>query len=833
MSKHRARTDPGKRPIDLSVPARDASGGDGMPPDGGPGRNRLIHESSPYLLQHAGNPVDWYPWGEEALRRARLEDKPIFLSVGYSTCHWCHVMERESFEDERIAALLNEHYVPVKVDREQRPDLDQVYMLATQILTGSGGWPNSVWLTPDAKPFFAGTYFPPDDRMGRPGFHTLLLRIAEFYRRRRDEVDETARRLGAALAEYAASARAGEQDAPLTDATPDSDLATEAREELARTFDADCGGFGHAPKFPPHGSLRLLTHLADTRVDREALAMVSTTLDAIADGGIHDHLGGGFHRYATDRAWLVPHFEKMLYDNAQLVLAYLDADRLLDRPRYRMVARRACDWVLREMTDPEGGFHSAVDADSEGAEGKFYLWTRAEIVHALGEELGDLACRAYGVRAEGNYRDEVTGTRTGTNILHLPRPLEEVAGEMGMDVAGLRKQLAQARRELLTCRSRRVGPARDDKVLTAWSAMMISALVRAGQVLDDDRYARAARKAAEFLLTLRDEDGRLARSWRRGVVSGPGYLEDYVFLAGALLDLREASGETRWLDEARALTDEAVRRFGDEAGGGFFFTAPEHDTPLARTKDPTDNALPSANAKAVEVLERLAADTGDDGLRRLARRTVEAFSPLARRVPQAAPTLLCAADRLASSGAGGAGAPPDGPDPRPETPDALGAEAVAVGRGVTLRAYTSRASVRPGGRLAVAIRMDVEEGWRVTGPGAGDEAVALSIESPAGLALCEQADPSSPSADAGGRGSRQAGGAPEGMAPGPAWIRGRIDVSSRANPGPGVLVLAVCYRPCSPWRCEPPRTDRLSVPLTIAAGDEAPARHGELFAEAE
>jgi hypothetical protein len=401
-----------------------------------------------------------------------------------------------------------------------------------------------------------------------------------------------------------------------------------------------------------------------------------------------------------------------------------------------------------------------------------------------------------------------------------------------MDVADLRKHLAQARRELLTRRGRRVRPEKDDKVLTAWSALMISALARAGQVLADERYARAAEESAEFLLSLRGEDGSLARSWRGGTVSGPGYLEDYVFLADALLDLCDTTGEGRWLEEARSLTGEAIRRFGDEARGGFYFTAPEHDVPLARTKDPTDNALPSANAKAVEVLDRLAATTGEDALRRLAWRAVEAFMPLARRVPRAAPTLLRAADRLVASQAKGADEPSLQAEPLAGG-DALEADAVVGGRGLTLRAYTSRLAARPGGEVSLAVRMDVEKGWHVTGAQAGEGALTLSIKSPEGLALCDVRYPSAPLSDAVARAGSEAEGQTDRVGPGTSWIRARIDVAPQANPCPGVLVLSVDYQPCSPSRCETPRTERLVVPLTITAGEESPGRHAEVFGEPE
>ncbi|MBN2492720.1 MAG: thioredoxin domain-containing protein, partial [Planctomycetes bacterium] len=509
-------------------------------PDRRPETNRLVREQSPYLLQHAHNPVDWYPWEPEAFAAAAARDVPIFLSVGYSTCHWCHVMAHESFENLAIARLLNEHFVPVKVDREERPDIDEMYLGATQVLTGHGGWPNSVWLTPDRRPFFAGTYFPPEDRPDRPGFPTVLRRIAAWWATERrhveaqaDEVTDALRRM-AGGSHMAGSGRAGRE------------RVAAALAELRRTFDPRHGGFGTRPKFPPHGALALLLHEFELTGDRELLGMVTRTLDGLRLGGIHDHVGGGFARYATDERWFLPHFEKMLYDNAQLARAYVDAWRLTGTEDYRRAAERTFMWVLREMRHGEGAFYSAWDADSEGEEGKFYLWRRAEVREALGTAEGELFCRVYGVSEAGNYCEEATGRRPGTNIVYLEQPLEATAAREGLAPAALQARMDDALEKLRAVRSRRVRPHLDDKVLASWNGLMIGSLAHGGRVLGEPRYVAAAAAAARFVLAHLRAGGRLRRSWRAGEAKLNAYLDDHVFLAHGLLDLHEATGEAVW-----------------------------------------------------------------------------------------------------------------------------------------------------------------------------------------------------------------------------------------------------------------------------------------------
>jgi uncharacterized protein YyaL (SSP411 family) len=580
--------------------------------------NHLAGQTSPYLLQHQHNPVDWHPWGPEALEKARREEKPIFLSIGYSACHWCHVMERESFENEEVARLLNADWVSIKVDREERPDLDEVYMLATQLMSGSGGWPMSVFLTPDLKPFYAGTYFPPDDSgtpwVGRPGFQHVLRQLADAWKNRRDDVTQAANRAALGLTQYA-SLQSDEGDLG-------PDLVPNAVEMMARDFDPVNGGFGGAPKFPPSMRLALMLRLeAGTRdegrgmreEERPSVAhpssliphpssldgIVTTTLDKMARGGIYDQVGGGFHRYSVDDIWLVPHFEKMLYDNALLAPVYLDSYQMTGREYHARIGREILEYMLREMTDERGGFYSTLDADSEGHEGKFYLWSPAEVEAVLGAEDGGLFCRIYDVTARGNFE--------GKNIPNLiSRSVEEWAEELQMEPTADSRQpsvlwsrLDGMRERLREARSHRVWPGLDDKVLTSWNGLMIRAMAAGYRVLGDERYRAAAERAAEFVLSALEKDGRLLRSYRNGQAHLSAYLDDYAFMIVALLDLHEAGGandhrargegrspggEARWRVEAERLLEVMNEQFWDEAQGGYFFTAHDHETLIARMK---------------------------------------------------------------------------------------------------------------------------------------------------------------------------------------------------------------------------------------------------------
>jgi hypothetical protein len=579
--------------------------------------NHLASEKSPYLQQHAHNPVDWYPWGEAAFEKSRQEDKPIFLSVGYSTCHWCHVMERESFENEQLAAILNRWFVPVKVDREERPDVDRIYMTFVQASTGSGGWPMSVFLTPELKPFYGGTYFPPDNRYGRPGFGAILERIAEAWRNERARIVQSSGAVIAQLSQYvnASGPAAG---------APDKAVLDSAFQHFRRMFDAAHGGFGSAPKFPRPVVFNFLLRYYARSHRQEALDMTLETLRAMANGGMHDQLGGGFHRYSVDERWFVPHFEKMLYDQAQLAISYLEAFQITHDPFYAKIARSTLDYVLRDMTHPEGGFYSAEDADSvidpanpkEKGEGAFYIWSA--------EELKDYPRFAsiYGVEEHGNVPDDPHGEFTGKNILYLREPLDQAT----------ETELQSAKMALLAIRSKRVRPHLDDKILTAWNGLMISAFAKAAQVLvhsghDEPRYLEAAQRATKFILTRMYDaaSGVLMRRYRDGEAAIAGFLDDYAFFIGALLDLYEADFDPAHIETAMALMDKMRELFEDQAEGAFFSTAAGDSSLVMRMKDDYDGAEPSGNAVALLDLLRLAHFTDRADYREAADRTLQAL----------------------------------------------------------------------------------------------------------------------------------------------------------------------------------------------------------------
>ncbi len=573
--------------------------------------NRLAQETSPYLLQHRDNPVEWYPWGPEALTRAREEDRPLLLSVGYSACHWCHVMERESFEDPETAAYMNEHFVNVKVDREERPDVDAIYMEAVQTISGHGGWPMTVFLDPDGVPFYGGTYFPPDESRGMPSFRMVMEAVVHAFETQREEIRErapgTRARLGAI----------GEIE-PRGD-LPGMPQMDEAMQRLLGAVDRRNGGFGGAPKFPPASSLELLLARGETEV-------VELTLDAMLAGGIYDQLGGGFSRYSVNAVWLVPHFEKMLYDNCLLARAYLHGWQQLGHERYRRVCEETLDWMLREMRGPEGGFYSALDADSEGEEGRFYVWSAAEVREVLGDAAGPVL-DYYGVSEQGNFE--------GSNVLHLA----------GGATAPAPEGLAEARQALLEARAQRVRPGLDDKRLTSWNALAIAALADAGAVLGRDDYVEAARAAAEFVLDqLRDPDGNLLRTYKDGRAHLNAYLEDHAFLLEALLTLYEASFETRWFREAQALAETTIARFGDPERGGFFSTSGDHEELIARRKEVGDHPIPSGNSSAAMGLLRLGALTGERRYEKAAEGVFALFAKPAVEHPDAFAHLLRALD---------------------------------------------------------------------------------------------------------------------------------------------------------------------------------------------
>jgi uncharacterized protein len=586
--------------------------------------NRLAHETSPYLLQHQHNPVDWYPWGEEAFDKARREDKPLLISIGYSACHWCHVMERESFEDEETARLINETVVPVKVDREERPDVDAIYMSACVAITGQGGWPLNAFVTPDLRPFFVGTYFPREDWRGRPGFRTLLARIGSAWRSERSELLQDAARMH----EYLQRAPEATQRAAL-----DAHVFEAALEEASQQFDLRFGGFGDAPKFPPDQRLALLLAIHHDAGDATALSMVTKTLDSMARGGIYDQLAGGFARYSVDAQWLIPHFEKMLYNQALLVPVYLDAFLVTGSDSFQRVARDTLDWVLRDMLAPEGLFYCAVDADSEGEEGKYYAWTPGELEAALGAEDSRLAWEYYGFTDAGNFEHETT-------VLHVPTPAADFAHRRDMDPVALEGKLDGLRTKLLDVRSLRIAPGTDDKCLVSWNSLMISALCRGWQVLGDGRYLEAARRAADFILReLRPSHGELLRVYCRATAKVPAVLDDYAFLVAALVDLYESCFDVAYLRVADELGLEMIERFADPEGG-FLYTSGQDESLIARTRDVHDGALPSGSSVAVMDLLRLGVLFDRAEYAERANRAFESAGPMVLRVPGAFSSLL-------------------------------------------------------------------------------------------------------------------------------------------------------------------------------------------------
>ncbi len=587
--------------------------------------NRLAGQTSPYLLQHAHNPVDWYPWREDAFAKARAEGKPIFLSIGYAACHWCHVMERESFENADTAALLNERFVSIKVDREERPDVDSIYMDAVQAMNGHGGWPLSAFLTPEGRPFYAGTYYPPEPRHGLPSFRQVLTGLSDAWRERREEIDAQSLRVTEAIA------KAGHVEGSaqtLTDAVPRAAMA-----RLREQFDTRWGGFGGAPKFPQPMTLEFVLRRA-MRQDTDALEMLVITLDRMADGGMYDQIGGGFSRYSTDATWHVPHFEKMLYDNALLARLYVRAWQVTKNPRYRRVATETLDYLVREMQHPDGGFWSSQDADSEGVEGKFFVWSWDDLVALVGEPVAT----AFGATPEGNWE--------GTNVLWHPIPLSGIAAEFGRTQEAFAAEVDAARAMLFQARERRVHPGTDDKVVTAWNAMAIEAFAEAGRAFEMPEYVRIAERCADFVLAeLRDPQGRLLRSWRNEVAGSPGFSDDHALLGSALLALYGTTFRLRWFQEARALAGVLLERFADADRGGFFLTGEDAGADLViRPKELYDNAVPSGNSVAAELLLRLSLLTGVSQYAEAAEGALRLVADGATRAPSGFGHALCALD---------------------------------------------------------------------------------------------------------------------------------------------------------------------------------------------
>jgi uncharacterized protein YyaL (SSP411 family) len=590
--------------------------------------NRLIHEKSPYLLQHAHNPVDWYPWSDDAFNKARKDNKPIFLSIGYATCHWCHVMEHESFEDEDVARLLNQIVVAIKVDREERPDIDQVYMSVCQTLTGSGGWPLSIFLTPDGKPFFAGTYFPKTGRAGMPGFRDVLLHISRLWENQQEQINALSEEIIKAIKPSQAN----------TSASPDLKVLDKAYNQLKSVFDNTWGGFGSAPKFPTPHQLTFLLRYNKRKPESDALKMVEKTLDSMRDGGIFDQIGFGFHRYSVDQRWLVPHFEKMLYDQAMLAIAYSEAYQVTANPRYAQVTREIFEYVLRDMADERGGFYSAEDADSEGEEGRFYVWTPKQIRDIIGKEQGDVFCRYYDITDTGNFEEN-------RNIPHITRSTEVFSRTLGITKTELDVILQESRIILFNAREKRPHPFKDDKVLTSWNGLMIAALSKGYQALQAPEYLDAALKAADFILEgMRDDTGRLFRRFRMGERANKGYLDDYAFLVWGLLELYEASFCPRYFEESVKLSVAMEDLFRDEREGGFFFNGKDSEHLIVRDKQLYDGAIPSGNSVAALNFLRIGRMTGDTLWDERADRLINAFTGIVSENPWAYTQFLNAVD---------------------------------------------------------------------------------------------------------------------------------------------------------------------------------------------
>jgi hypothetical protein len=590
--------------------------------------NRLINETSPYLLQHAHNPVDWFPWGAEAFEIARREQKPILLSIGYSACHWCHVMEHESFENEAIADLMNENFVNIKVDREERPDVDHIYMNAVQMMTHHGGWPMTVFLTPEAVPFYAGTYFPPEDRYNMPGFPQVLISLADAYHKRPDDIKQTA---ASVLTELQRSTTTLESSELLS-----AELLDTADRGIIKNYDATYGGFGGAPKFPPAMTLEFLLHTFYRTGQQQVLEIVRYTCRKMAEGGIYDQLGGGFHRYSTDAHWLVPHFEKMLYDNALLSRLYLHYYQVSHDKASRVVAEGILDYVVREMTSPEGGFYSTQDADSEGVEGKFFVWSLDEVKQLLGDRDATLFAAYYNITSAGNFEDE--------NILNITRELSEIAATENLTVGELSAALERSRKILFAAREKRVKPARDEKVLTAWNGLMLTSFAEAAAILNRPDYLAVAKQNARFVLEKLRREGLLLRTYKDGQAKLNAYLEDYAFLIDGLVTLFESSGELQWLEEARTLAATMIEEFWDDEEGGFFYTGRSHEDLIVRSKDFFDNATPSGNSVAAEVLQRIGLLTDNSDYQRRAATILRLMAATIQRYPSGFGRLLCALD---------------------------------------------------------------------------------------------------------------------------------------------------------------------------------------------
>lgn len=595
--------------------------------------NRLVHEKSPYLLQHVYNPVDWHPWSEEVFARAKAEDKPIFLSIGYSTCHWCHVMAHESFEDYEVAKLMNDTFISIKVDREERPDIDGVYMAACQMMTGSGGWPLTIVMTPEKKPFFAATYLPREGRFGRMGMMELVPRIKEIWENNRNEVLKSSEKITNALKDTKNDFK-GE--------TIGEDVLNRAFFEFSNSFDKRNGGFGRSPKFPTPHNLMFLLRYWKRYGNKEAIDMVTKTLDAIAIGGIFDHIGYGFHRYSTDSKWLLPHFEKMLYDQALIAMAYTEGYLAVGKGEYKRITEKIYEYLIRDMLSPEGAFYSAEDADSEGEEGKFYVWTKDEIEDVLGEENSKLVLEVYNILLEGNFKDEATGERKGYNIFHMKKPIDRLGEELG--VKDIDVMLDGVRKTLFEYREKRVRPGRDDKILSDWNGLLIAALSKSSTAFNNKKYFQIAMKTADFIIQDIKDNGRLMHRYKDGEWSIPANVDDYSFVIWGMLELYEAAFDIKYLEMALQLTEELIRDFYDEVSGGFYFTSTKAEELIMRNKEIYDGAVPSGNSVTLLNLIRLSRITGNNRYEELANEIIKAFSGTVSEIPHAYSHFLCGVD---------------------------------------------------------------------------------------------------------------------------------------------------------------------------------------------
>jgi len=759
--------------------------------------NELIHSTSPYLLQHAHNPVNWMPWGPEAFAKAKRENKPIFVSIGYSTCYWCHVMERESFESEEVAAVLNEKYVAIKVDREQRPDIDEQLMIATQLLTGRGGWPNSVWLTVDGRPWMAGTYFP------KPAFLDALGKLAEVWEQQPREVDQQANSFAEAIRKVTQS-----ESAPATVLSAVSPLER-AVAESQQLYDAKFGGIGSKPKFPPHGLLRLWAFDARENNNQVARDMLVQTLDAIYSGGIHDHVGGGYHRYATDERWFLPHFEKMLYDNAQLMRAFTEAYDLTQDPLYRQAVADIADWLHREMTHPQGGFYSAIDSESDGEEGRYYTWSMEELNKYLPADEAQLFAERYRFEVAGNFVEEATGKRVGTNIPSLQlesEPLRLLAAD---------PHLAAMRRTLQQARSQREYPHLDDKILASWNGLMIASLANAGRSLSEPKYTEAAARGAEFVLRELIVHGKLKRTWRDGVAELPGFLEDYAFLAEGFLELHKTTGEPRWLNETQRLVDTMRSQFEDKVDGGFFFTGPEHEELIVRSKSLTGGGnMPVANGVAASVLLDLFQLTGDPSAQQSLEATLVGLSGILHQSPREVEHLVLADARFRQL------------NPQPAV--AADSQPDATFRGEALQAelFVSHNQVCEGQAITAAVVLNVDRGYYLYADDGQESelvrATTVKLRPAEGL---KAGEPQSPT------GERKLDPL---LGVEISKLEGRVvfllpaTVTLAPNQTQVKIQIDIEYQACDATRCLRPVTTTLETELTVApqAGER---RHTQLF----